>query len=225
MSVVAPRIPLNVPGIPVEHLDATEREGVEALNNKVIALKNYADVFGDALALFDHSHEQLQVSEPAAAELLNRWKLLAARDGAMTILLFCAALENATRLLIKQQNSLTNFEPAKIRSAWLMLVSLMPQFESVRQAGTRVGELTSDPDLLQQHVGSGTDDHAAASHAAVLTGRKYQNSYDGKLQTYQMNRRTYEGLVAVAKEFYSAFGNYNRGAISSQDFFWRVRPD
>jgi len=150
----------------------------------------------------------------------------------MTIHHFAKAFESATRLLCKCQSLLANVDRMKLKSARKILSSLVPEFEAVRDAVIRAREFMNDLDSAERYYDS-MPRRLDGAEQAVLTKRKYQNVFEGKLQSYQVNRQTYEGLIAVAKEFYSAFGHYYKGTVSagnlsprpSEHFVWRVRPD
>jgi hypothetical protein len=220
MSTLFPRIPLELPRITIEDGRA-ERKPLESLEREIAALKKYADDFYDAWMLFEFSHENSQQSTADNREIFLRWKLLSARSGAMTIHLFAKAFEAAASSFSKCRNNLRNVDETKLRSAKTMLESLVPEFESVSEVIVRTGEFANDLDPTERRFAFVSDSAAQD----VLRGRRYLNTFDGKLQSYQVNRQTYEGLIAVAKEFYSVFGYFDRGVVATQDFFWRVRPD
>jgi hypothetical protein len=231
MDAFFPRIPLNVPNIATEDLPAAEREAAAQLNREIQKLKKFADDFCDALILFDFSHHNAEQSTHDFAEFFFKWKLLAARDGAMTIERFANALVSAVGLL-SQCNRLMKVDRARLRSSRKMLATLLPEFETVRNAAIRTGELMNDLDPAERHSGF-TPRRLNGAEQGVLRNRKYQNVSDGKLQSYQVNRSTYEGLIGVANEFCSALIAYRDSDLAPQStspqppdrFVWWVRPD
>jgi len=229
MSASAPRITLDLPMIPIDGVAATERNGVDRLNRELETLKQCADDFCDAWLLFDFIHHNSQQAKEDFAEIFPKWKLLAARDGAMTIYRFAKALEIATGLLSHCQTVLADVDRTRLRSARQNLAALLPEFESVRDAVIQAAAHMNDLDSVGR---SSRLEHSDGELRDALRGRKYQSTFDGKLQIYRINRQTYEGLIAVANEFYSAFGKHYHQEIPSdrssqriQNFVWRVRPD
>jgi hypothetical protein len=231
MSAPSLRIPLNAPEIFIAHIVATDREAIEHLNREIQKLKKFADDFCDAWALFDFCHHNEHQAQQEVAEFFLKWKLLAAREGAMTIQFFAKALENATDLLCKCEALLVNVDRTKLRSAREMLVSLVPEFEAVRDTSFREGELMNMDSA--ERFSSFNPQRLDGAEKGILRKRKYQNVFEGKLQSYQVNRQTYEGLIAVANEFYSAFSHYYKGTLAPEPlspqplerFVWWVRPD
>src|SRR5262249_44028966 len=151
----------------------------------------------------------------------------------MTIQLFANVLDNAMGVLSQCQTLLMNVDRIKLRSVRKMLGGWLPEFEAVRNAAIRAGELMNDLDPAERHS-SLRPQRLDGAEQGILRNRKYQNILDGKLQSYQVKRQTYEGMIAIAKEFYSAFGHYYKGGISSEEnvspqplphFVWWVRPD
>ena len=180
--------------------------------------------FGYALELFSATSQQTPSLDRAdvrkagdtqtylsALHRLAAWKLMAARDGALTLyhfgraaeatrnnLHFCPALK-ATVDLITLKAALKQFETA------------FPKWEAIRHSVAHQGDLTRTDEQLKKHgLRSPYNCNGMVSGKGglitnSLNGDVYIVSWEGEVFTYRINRSNLETLCGIADQIYKAF--------------------
>jgi hypothetical protein len=196
---------IQVPKVPLDCVPPAERRAVEHLNDALSALARFVDQFASALDLYDFCHEKNDArSRP--------WMFIAGRDGALAIYHFGKAIEEGIGTSLSQCPTVSDLaDRTKLRSARRSLRDLVPNFEDVRDAIAHAGQLMKDSDTSGRHSISIPGRVKKLVYRNCFSGRKFQNTYNGKLQEYELSSQTLAELNRILQEFYSAFS-----AIKSQ---------
>jgi hypothetical protein len=191
--------------ISMQSLSELERDATNLLKTALGQLSDHSDNFSAALSLFDFSMGELEkATENRTAHPMFRWPFIAARDGAMSIYHFGKAMEGIMASLHKCPTVLQEVNRAKLRSSRKRLRELFPNFEAVRHSVAHAGELMNDVDDLDRHSISTTSVQRMTIQNH-LQGRAFKNTFEGQIQSYEINQASRDGLVAIREEFCAAF--------------------
>jgi hypothetical protein len=210
------------PTIHVLGLPSRERKSAQKIQTSLFNLAFYAHDFSAAVALFDESYIQ------SAREAITRetgwgsnWMALAARDGAISINNFGKAMEATTAPLGGCPTVLALLDRDALKLARKLMRDLFPSFEAIRHSVAHSAELHdkdkhSVPGPVELVpgfvVGSATIPVVIRSG---LNGRKFQNTFEGKLQSYEISVGTLNGLNSVKTAIYSAFVRVETETLAS----------
>jgi len=186
--------------------DPEEQEEILIAENHLDRLVKYAEDFSAALSLFNFCNQFHH-------RLTGEWLFVAARDGAMTIYHIGKTME-LTRAAIKRAPSLAAMvleEP--LSEAGKKYRTSFPTFEKMRHAVSHSSELFRDRDSHAKNSFSGSynDGYIAIenSHRVVvansLLGRKYTNTIDGKIISYEISEPTKLIVYDCVNTFLSGF--------------------
>jgi hypothetical protein len=206
LEAVVRRIEM-APEISTKDIPAQEHAAIAHLNDALGQFSSHVQQFDAALKLFDFC--QVELSKSNSGGSLNpcfQWQFIAARDGAMAIFHFGKAMEHIAAFLWKCPTVLGKIDKKQCRAARKALGGLVPGFEAVRHSVAHAGELMKDEETSDLHSVSIPQ---RLVEKMVLTnclqGRLFQNTYEGKIQEYEISHKTLDGLIAIRNDFYSAF--------------------
>jgi hypothetical protein len=198
-------------GPPIALVALPEEEQVNAghLCQCLRDLRSYERQFAGALTLFDFGMRNRDNKEMDGIG----WAMVAARDGGMTIYHFSKTLGHSGALLGKCKALLRMTDRTKLRSARKHLNEAFSNSTEVRHAIAHTAELTMSPEKTRENALSGPyDKHGMQLSAGVkvmirnsLNGRLFQNTIDGKLQSYEISRASLDALISIRREYWSAF--------------------
>ncbi len=210
MSIILHR-PDHPPSLPLDRLPPAEHEAARALQQALRALPKYCEDFTAALKLFEYSEigravgmHQSQapvVATPPWSEvwLSTRWRLIAARDAAHTLVGFTREIEIIQRNL----------------AACPTLASLLGEHADAASSAAAEGWL--GPSLLgaQAQDGGGSTALTAGSHpdpaAPVfeepeLYNRSFTTDIGGRRLTYALTTETEARMGEIRSRLWIAFG-------------------
>jgi hypothetical protein len=194
---------IQVPTVPLDSVPLAERGAVEHLNDALRDLAHFVEQFASALDLYDYSR-----SLTFGARGAHSWMFIAGRDGAMAIYHFGMAMKGIRTSLGKQCPTLLDLaDRTKLRSAKKSLKDMVPNFEDVRHAVAHAGEVMNDRDTSDRHSISIPERlvKKLIYRNCFDSNGKFRNTYNGKLQEYELSSQTLAELNRILQEFYSAF--------------------
>lgn len=183
-----------------------EQEEARIVEDHLGRLVRYAEDFSAALSLFNFC-------DRFDRSLTGNWSFVAARDGAMTIYHIGKTME-LTRAALKRAPTLAGLalrDP--LSEAGKKYRSSFPTFEKMRHAVSHSSELYQNKEKHTQNAFSGDYDDGfisleGVSRAVVsnsLLGRKYTNTIDGKIISYEISAATKVVVYECVNTFVSAF--------------------
>lgn len=199
------------PNLDIESLPKSEQNAVSHVPRLLLAMANYTNDFRGALALYQFSTAKPDWAKSAGLDMgnLDQWRFIAARDGAMSIYHFAKAMEDIMAAIGTCQALLTKINRSILRSSRKRLRDLFPNFEAVRHSITHAAELIKD---IDEHLVSGpyVDKIIEIKSGEVILRNcfiddNFANTFEGKIQSYEISAATLTALNTIRIEFYSAF--------------------
>jgi hypothetical protein len=133
----------------------------------------------------------------------------------MSIYHFGKAVENISASLRECPTIRGRVDHVSRRTTLKKLRALFPEFEDMRHSVAHAGELMEDADTAERHSIQGPLSHGRIEIGpgkVILrncftgsTGREFMNTFEGKIQTYEISSTTHAALTKIMNEFYSAF--------------------
>jgi hypothetical protein len=212
--------PHRKPNLDWKALPQDEQDAGHHLAQAFQGLEDFTISFMAAAELFEvNLYDSLFQPDGAYKKRALSWMWVACRDGAMSIYHFGKALEGIMSYLGQCPTVLEMTDRKLVRVARKRLRELFPNFEAVRHAVAHAGELMNDPETKRRHavkadnlklleglsVQSDSLNIAQVNIVQVLSGRKFTNTFEGKVQSYEISRETLDALIDVKRIFYSAF--------------------
>jgi hypothetical protein len=207
------------PDLGANTLPQNERRAANEIQQSLRGLSSYAADFGAAVRLFDESF-----IEHARATVTNTTNdgharmLIAARDGAMTIWNFGKTLdEGLTGRIFNECPTLSqHVDHKQLRSARKLLVQSFPDFVPIRHSVAHAAERKNKAanhmiEETVRNVFPALQDHAVGSVKTKilirngLQGRKFLNTFEGQLRTYEVTTDTVDKLNGIKGAAYAAF--------------------
>lgn len=222
---------LKVPFLPTFGLSGEEAKTAAELLESLGSIQLYVEQFEAAVELFDFSEagsntldsERFRSSQSMPppltpdykkkSRLFMQWRLLAGRDGAITIFNFGRALEYSRDTLLGR--CLTWRETAsmeKIKEAFALWEANFARFVAVRHSVAHAAEFSragkreehtfyGEPDLSYFEAGGPVHLFISCS----MHGRKFTSTFEKKIVGYELSRSTADILSSIAQTFFDAF--------------------
>lgn len=138
------------------------------------------------------------------------WRMIAAREGALSIYHFGCAL-SAVRHQLAACNSFTTVNRTQVRDAARMFRARFPHSETVRHAIAHAGELHDTPAKMKKQLQKAAFAVPGVSGApgGVLVGalfeRTYSLGFEGEVFSVVMDNQTTETLIRIMSMVSAAF--------------------
>ena len=194
------------PRISTSFFPDREAEAIGHLSLALSSLNSYVINFEAALALFDFCGAIRAASGvPPQGPLSDRimlmsWRFLAARDGAMTIFHFGKTLQAIRRFGFSNCPTFkAKLDHAQLRIGEKLFRQWFPDFEKVRHSVAHSAELSRDSKSHMRNSVRGV------LIRDVLNERNFQNSYAGRVLSYDIDTTTLLHLKSVRNRVYAAF--------------------
>lgn len=195
---------LNGSGLP-----ENERDFAFKLSDAFMRISFFVEEFNSALSLYDFCDVEREMVD-------NNWKMVAGRDGAMTIWHFYNAMEGIRHSLDRRKYpvlvSLIDFDA--LRGATKRLRDAFPQFQDLRTSVAHSGEFAIDFDAEHATKSSTSVGSFQVGAGSTISnsffGRRFTNSFGGATQSYEMSGSSLAVLDGVRKDFFGAFADAAR---------------
>jgi len=204
---------------------ATEIETAANITIQLTLLNHYVRSFEAAVQLYEVSAEQTAAAREAlnankdqaevVLEIMDGWPLIAARDGAMSIYNFGKVLsamdESIAGLQILKEHIPTDLR----RDARRLFSEAFPDFIYVRHGIAHSGErLKSNVAGKHSSLESWSNGHISYEQSEdapisfiltdVLSQRRYSNTWDGKVRSYEISLASLKKLAAARDKIFEA---------------------
>jgi hypothetical protein len=180
-------------------------------------IASYLKDFGAAvgLFLFCEKESKKQITNPQFADNLNRWQLIACRDGAMTIYHFYKSMQAVRRSMKVCPTIMKSADHESLRDANRIFEFYFPTFAKIRHAVGHSGEIMKDRKNFERHAFSGSYEGPGIKIeqaknvilADNLQEDRFTITYDGQVLTYDINILTYIKLGTIAAIFFRGFAS------------------
>lgn len=188
----------------------TEREATWVLQSFIGSLASYVDDFEAALDLYD-SVEFLQANKLIDRQF-GKWKLIAARDGAMTIFHFEKVLVNSGKGFRDCPSLRNQVNHEVLRQARVRFSEVFPLAARIRHSTAHRAEMTETKQKVDSNAYSGpintrfiSVERAEGLTIDGLLGRKFTTTHEGEISDYEISESTLAELANIARLFYSGF--------------------
>jgi|ERR1700730_3321273 len=186
---------------------------------KVCILKNmlglsiFLEQFKKAVALF----ELLERSDPPVGVLENElftYRMIAARDGALSIFHFKCSLEAIKKQLPRCRSIAAKVDAVKIRDSVKQFSAFFPHTDNVRHAIAHAGERFSSPERMKEHsmkvarYGPGFAIDEGGYLLSALHERTYSVGNLGEIFSVRLDQTAISNLQAVISSVQQAFQAY-----------------
>ena len=203
------RSPDSPPIIMLSLLPKSEQRASHYVNGLLSRLYSYVGQFEAALSLFDFSNDQIEAvrTGPKAnvprTQELHRWKLMAARDSAMTVYHFGKTTGGIRRSLSKMPTLRSKVDETKLRNADKLLRKTFPDFEKFRHAISHAGDFGHDEDSYHRHgIRTAFGRGMVSNH---LRDRTLSFTIAGQLVRFEISRENLLALNSSKLSYYAAF--------------------
>lgn len=199
---------------------SASREKHEAawhVRNQLEQLVRFSTAFHTAVSVFDFGRGNMQAARMrdgsgARVDHALSWMRLAARDGALTIFHYQKSLDGLKASVADCRDFLA-VDHTALRAQSRTFRVRFPDFDTVRHAVAHSGEVLKTPKTRDQHVFRGPLDHSAFFISAgssfmmteTLNGRRFSNTYDGKLASYEVSWDNWRALNEITCETLELF--------------------
>jgi hypothetical protein len=179
----------------------------------MIGLTLFLEQLKKAIALF----ELLERSDPIARGLDNdlfTYRMIAARDGALSIFHFKCSLEAIKKQLPRCPSIAAKVDAVKIREALKQLSAFFPHTDNVRNAIAHAGERFSSPERIKEHsmklprYGPGFAIDEGGHLLSALHERTYSVGNLGEVFSLTLDQTAVSNLQQVISSVQQAFQAY-----------------
>lgn len=200
-------------GVPTINYDIppNERDAVEATQQLLELLEAFVIDFYSALELYDFSQKRLiaYLTDPKREKyehiILNRWSLMAARDGAMTIIHFKKTMAMIRNSLRDAPTLFAQVDNNSLRLAKRLIRANFPQSELMRNVVAHLAETVTDP----SSEASIKPWKANVVVIHTLVGRRYTTEYRKKVVSYELSSKSLTILNTAKVRIFSGFDRVN----------------
>jgi hypothetical protein len=188
-------------------------------------LRAQVESFKDALELFDFCSSQREGAynrlvadgtDRQANEIFERfknWPMIPARDGAMTIYHFSQARDGIYNSLAKCKTISPLVDRPILKAANKLFEKQFPDVVNMRDSVAHIAEQTKTKGGFEEHLMVGPQEgspitlmgKSSAMLANGLNGRRYSNSWEGRLFSYEISQVSLDTLREVMRTIFSAF--------------------
>lgn len=214
---------VSVPSLDLAGVPSEETQSVYALQRCLSDLRYYIEAFAAARKLFGFSTSltnhnlrtltgrQGTPEQEESFQAIARWRVIAAREGALSIYHFAMCIDGAVDMR-ECPTFRQKVDHRSLRTTRKLFTVRFPNAFSIRHAVAHASELGRNPRQMEQHGFSGKFDDLGLSLNADsvlvrdhISGSKFANSFDGKILVYEINQLTLDHLKDIATRAYSAF--------------------
>jgi hypothetical protein len=176
----------------------------------VLCLQIFLEQFRKAVALFD----LLERTAPPLDVLKNEYfayRMIAARDGALSIFHFKCCLEAIKKQLPRSKSLLALVDSVKIREILKQFSVLFPHADNIRHAIAHAGETFKSPERMKQHgmkvprYGPGFAVDEGGYLLSALNGRTYSAGNHGEIFSVTLDQIAISNLGTVLSSVQEAF--------------------
>lgn len=202
-----------VPLVDVSSLPESQQSAARAVDYALAGLDYYALNFKAALDLFDSCKLHLRKHTTKESKKWRDWQFIAARDGALSIYHFgwsMTAIDESLALCPNLRKHIAISERRKFRK--LFNCHFPNNMKPVRDSIGHAAAKARNPRDYFNHAFTGRYKfgkvwHQVSNFVVVddLTGRKFSNSWQGKIVSYRINNASYKKLVTIKDGIYAEF--------------------
>ena len=202
-----------------------ERDAVHHCMTCFVSIDSYCTALCRAVELFNFAdtHANMWSKSPYNGDgqlrMFLSWKLIAARDGAMSIYHFTKAMEGANYWANKSKSIGPFVQREVTKAAGKNLREAFPRIEAIRHAVAHAGEINKSRDHVKEHsIQRGLDNSFVKSDNTsnviinnCLSGATFTMTWQGELLEYDINSVSAQALQAVRNLYFSAFSDLDPG--------------
>jgi hypothetical protein len=178
-------------------------------------LQSYCRDFAFALLLFKNADQLASASPyPQSRNLISEWKVLAARDGAMTIYHFGKAMEGIRSSLNETPTTKAKVDHGVLREATKKFNKLFPLYEDIRHAIAHSAELTRTTRAHKKNAFSGSFrdksvflEDVTGVMLTIIDDTSFKTTFEGAVISYSVTKATLQSLHEVRRDFWRGFQN------------------
>ena len=204
-------------------LPEQERPHAQIAFQQLFEMRSLADWFAAALTLFVAASTDLHKLGPdgiasETARRLRSWKLIAARDGSMTLYHFLRALQSIKRCLDRSPAMRAIVPTSEIESALKDFWTYFPGAKKARDSVGHTAELLSSPERWAANALK--DDYIVDGNHIISKGSAMRNSlfnntfttttFGGDMVTYDVTDETLKRLHLIIDRVHAAFDQSKR---------------
>lgn len=175
-------------------------------------LRRFADDFACSIALFALLERGGQ--GPSAGVLggpFIKYRIIAARDGALNIYHFACALESIRTNLALSKTALAAVDRVELREISRRFRQKFPKIDYVRHAIAHAGELSNHPAKLAKnaqkadHVGHGFSSSKGGVFIEALKDQTFSVGLDGDIFSVNLDATSLHALIEIQAEIDALF--------------------
>lgn len=195
-------------------LEQPERDAALLLSQNLSTLETHVSQFKDALSLADYcdatraphrANDDFNSPDWGRSLEINRqfiqWKMLAIRDGAITIYNFAECKQALSKLIGRCPSLKDKLDRDAFSEAGRIFEGAFPDYAHVRLDVAHSGKLFNAPEKRDQHTVPGTKTIIRGG----VTDRTMQSSVNGKMASYSLTGDSLAALEAARDAIYRAY--------------------
>jgi len=221
--MAAPKRPY-APSLHIEDASEKDKNDTWQCSSCLSNLRSYCEDFESAVALFNFSgvHKRMWMNSPhkGMARQFGSWRLLAARDGAMSIYHFAKTLGGVDNWSRQSDVIQSHINKEKIREARRLLREKFPRLEAIRHSVAHRAEITSSQRWVDTHAFSGSFKNDALSienskNVIILnplSNNVFTTTWEGTIIEYEVSKTSSEALDDVMIMYFESYSSMDRSA-------------
>lgn len=206
-------IPEMAPRLYREGLPDNEGDAAWLVETALSGFEGHVRDFNAALTLFDFSEAEMRRSQAGPQHPAFGWMFVAARDGGMSIYHAYTVLDGVRHTLATTKELTALVDRKALKAAGGVFHTHFRSFVDVRDAIAHIGEKMKTPEKFAEHSFSGSFEREGIKAENVkgltltnhLAGRRYTNTWEGKLMTYELSGESLARLDEAKQHLWSAF--------------------
>jgi len=220
---------------PLAFPEEKDMEAASLISHGLYDLQNHVNAFESALLLFDYCLAQrvafLQIiNQPGADSPLPNifdqpwldWPLIAARDAGMTIHHFYVAFDGIRQTMATSQPIASLCDKELMKSADSLFKMKFRNFIDLRDSIAHVSDKMKNAKKVSEHAFTGSlesrivrgDNLSRLTISNVLDGRKFTNTWEGKIVSYEISAESLAHLNFVKQKVWDAFAKASEETFS-----------
>jgi hypothetical protein len=215
------------PHITIERLPEAEREYGQLLNNLIRNLNYHVRAFAAALTLYEYATtesgnertKELEKPTPPPghapySEVLDSWRYVAARDGALTLYHFQRTFEGIKPALDRCPTVASLIDETSLVEGRRIFRRRFPHTVQIRKAVSHLADLASSVDGFDEHAFSGSYKGPVGGISFknkqviivdLLQGNVFTTTFEKKILTYELSEESLEQLRLSGETIWNAF--------------------
>ena len=207
------------PTINLSRVPLNERLFARKCQENLSSMSKYVMYFEYAVRLFFYTSAYYtvpQLSLSVTPADLSQWRLIAARDGAMSINHFAEAFDGVNFCTAPAQSQFLSDQIDRVerRKASVILRDKFPKFKAIRNAIAHAAELLKTPQSEEAHIVHGPLSIPGIIEADVTSkvfiqdsfrGNTYFTTFDGEVQQYDIDYTSLQALQQALEHCYASF--------------------